>query len=174
MASLDLKKLSRIDQVIAGAGVLALIALFLPWYGVSVTGYSASVSGWSTSYGWLGALLIVAAGAAVILQRSATQMPRLPVGPAVLVLGLSVIGTVVVILRWATLPRGSGGVAGIAGYSYGPRVGIWIALIVGVVQAVAAIRLFRSSGEVLPWAEQGPTAAASTTPPPEAPESATP
>jgi hypothetical protein len=151
MAEFDWKRLSRQDQIVIGAGLLGFIALFLPWYGASVIGYSASVSGWSTSYGWLGGLLIVAAGAVLALWRAkAIKLPQ-SVGPAVLVFGLSLIGTVIVILRWITLPKGGGGVAGLATYSYGPRYGIFIALVVGIVQAIVAFMMFRASHEQLPW-----------------------
>jgi hypothetical protein len=155
MAGFDAKKLSRLDWFVVGAALVTFIALFLPWYGASAGGFSASVSGWSTSYGWLGALLIIVSGAYLFLLRSGVQLPKMPVGPAVFVLGTAVIGTVIVGLRWATLPRGSGGVSGIATYSYGPRAGIYIALIAGIVQAVYALRLFRASSETLPWAKSG-------------------
>ena len=46
----------------------------------------------------------------------------------------------------------SGGI-GVAGFSYGPRVGIYLTIVAGVVQVVAAVALFRSSGEKLPWAK---------------------
>ncbi|MGO9196112.1 MAG: hypothetical protein ACLQK4_03160 [Acidimicrobiales bacterium] len=154
MAAFDAKKLSRLDWGIAGAGGVALISLFLPWYGVSSGIYSASVSGWSTSYGWFGAVLIIAAGVYLVLQRSEVNLARMPVSPAVVVLGASAIGTLIVALRWLTMPSGSGGVAGVTVYSYGARVGIIIALIAGIVQAVCAFQLFRSSGEELPWAKQ--------------------
>lgn len=72
----------------------------------------------------------------MLLHRAgAIKLPATPVGPAVLLLGLSIIGTVIVILRWATLPRGGGGVAGIA----------------GVIQTVVAFTLFKASNETLPW-----------------------
>ncbi len=152
MAEFDLKRYTRQDQIIIGASLLAFVALFLPWYGASVDGFSASVSGWSTSYGWLGGLLVVAGGVIVLLHRAgAIKLPATPVGPAVLLLGLSAIGTVIVILRWATLPRGGGGVAGTAVYHYGPGAGIYIALIAGVIQTVVAFTLFKASDETLPW-----------------------
>lgn len=157
MATFDAKRLSTIDRVVVVAAAIALISLFLPWYGASTSslagGFSASVSGFSTSYGWLGGLLIVGAGIYLLLQRSQVEVPRLGAGPAVVVLGASVIGTVIVILRWVSLPRGHGGVAGVASYSYGPRIGIWLTLIVGIVQLVCALSLFRASGEKLPWSQ---------------------
>jgi apolipoprotein N-acyltransferase len=149
-ASFDWKKLSSTDRVIAITSLVALIALFLPWEGASGPGYSYSVSGFSTSYGWLGALLVIAAGVYLVMLRSGSTMPRTPYGPGVIVLGLSVIGAVLVIIRWISLPRGSYA-AGF--FNYGPRIGIFLALIAAVVQAVFALRLFRSTGEALPWAK---------------------
>ncbi|HWD25282.1 MAG TPA: hypothetical protein VG368_07435 [Acidimicrobiales bacterium] len=151
-----MSKLSPMDRGVAGAAVVALIALFLPWYGASSGVYSASISGFSTSYGWLGALLIVATGAYIVLLRSGAKLPSLPAGPGVIVLGASLMGTVIIAIRWISLPRGSAGVSGVTYFSYGPRVGIIIALIAGVVQAACALRLFRASGEALPWSSESP------------------
>ncbi len=152
MATFDVKKLSNLDKVIVGAGGLALISLFLPWYGVSSSFYSASVSGWSTSYGLLGALLITVVGLFVMMQRSDVNVPKMAVGPAVIVLGASVLGVLLILIRWVTLPSGSVHVSGVESYSYGADAGLFIALIAGIAQAFCAFKLFRSSGEALPWA----------------------
>jgi hypothetical protein len=77
VAKFDWKSLSTRDQVAIGASAVALIALFLPWYGVSADGFSASVSGWSTSYGWLGAILIIAAGGLLVAHRAGADTSRL-------------------------------------------------------------------------------------------------
>jgi len=161
MAAFDPKKLTPVDWVVAGGGALALIALFLPWYGWSAGPYSASVSGFSTSYGWLGGLLIVAAGVYLVLQRSQVALPRMSIGPAVALLGIAALGTLIVIIRWLTLPSGHvSGVPGtdVFGVSWGPRIGIYFALIAGLAQVVCAFLLFRASGEKLPWANQPPQA----------------
>ena len=147
----DSKKLSRLDWGVVAAGGVAFIALFLPWYGVSVAGFSASVSGWSTSYGWLGGLLIVAAAVWFLLWRSDVAIPKEPLSPLAATTGAAALGTLLVILRWATLPRGHAGIFGRSLYSYGPRVGIWITLVVGIVEVVCAGALFARSGEALPW-----------------------
>ena len=164
MATFDASKLSKLDWGGAGAAAVGLIALFLPWYGVSAGIFSASVSGWSTSYGWLGALLIVAAGVYLVLQRSQVNLPKAPAGAAVIVLGASLLGTLIVALRWLTLPSGHYGLAGVTYYSYGPRAGIIITLIVGIVQVVCAYRLFRLSGEAVPWSKPTPPATDPTPP----------
>lgn len=153
MAAFDWKKLSTADRVVAVTALIALIALFLPWYGWSGFGYSYSVSGFSSGYGWLGALLVFASGLYLVMLRSGSNMPKTGYGPGVIVLGGSVIGAIIVILRWVTLPRGSYGSA-LGSFSYGPRVGLILALIAGVVQTIYAVRLFRSSGEALPWASK--------------------
>ncbi|MGD0441805.1 MAG: hypothetical protein ABSB52_14420 [Acidimicrobiales bacterium] len=150
MASFDAKKFSRRDWAIVGAAGLGFICLFLPWYGWSAGPYSFSVSGWSTSYGWLGGLLIIVAGVYLALLRSDVDLAKMPLTPAVVVLGAAALGTLIVVLRWITLPSGH---LGLVGYSYGPSVGIYLTIVAGIVQVVAAVALFRSSGEKLPWAK---------------------
>lgn len=145
--AVDFKKLDKLDRVVVITAAIALVALFLPWYGVTSGPFSASVSGFSTSYGWLGALLIIAAGVYLLMLRSGSSMPKTSMGPGVLVLGASALGTLLVIIRWITLPKGGIGGA----YSYGPRIGIYFALVAGVVQAVISFKLFKASGEKLPW-----------------------
>jgi hypothetical protein len=156
MANFDLKRLSTEAKVVGGAALLALVALFLPWYGASVGGFSASVSGFSTSYGWLGGLLIVAAGAYVILVQSEVNLPKLPVSTTVAMLGAAILGTVIVALRWLTLPSGHGGSLGFT-YSYGPEVGIYLTIIAGAAECAVGVRRFRKSGEKLPW-DRSPSA----------------
>ena len=146
MAQFDMNKLDTSDRIVIGMGVLTLICLFLPWYGVSSGLFSASVSGFSTSYGWLGAILIIAAAAYLLALRSGSNVPKISYGPGVTVLGLSLIGTIIVALRWLTMPKG-----GFSGYSYGPEYGMYLTILAGVVQVVLAFRLFKASGETVPW-----------------------
>lgn len=162
MAKFDAKAVSRDDWGVIGAGGVALICLFLPWYGVSSGPFSVSESGFSTGYGWLGALLIIASGLYLLALRSQVDLSKMPTGPGVAVFGASVVGTVLVILRWLTLPSAHGGVTGVPAYrySYGPRVGIILTLLVGLVQVFFAMRFFRASGEKLPWSSAHPSTGA--------------
>lgn len=155
MAALDPKRLSRTDWLVVGAGAVALVALFLPWFGVSALGFSASVSGWSTSYGWLGGALIVLTGGFLALARSDVDVSGFPLSPALAVLAGAGVGTVIVLLRWITMPRAHAGLGGTTLVSYGPRLGIWLTMVVGVVQVVGAVALFRQSGETLPFRADG-------------------
>ena len=163
MAKFDTKRLSRLDWAVIGAAGLSFISLFLPWYGFSAGAFSASVSGWSTSYGWLGGLLIIAAGVYLAMVRSEVNLSNMPVTPAVVVLGASALGTLIVIIRWISLPSGHAGVLGVTAYSYGPRIGIYLTIVAGLVQVGGALALFRASGEKLPWAGSSPTTPQSNT-----------
>jgi hypothetical protein len=147
----DWKRFSTLDRVIAAAAVVAFIALFLPWYGVSIGPFSASVSGWSAGFSaWAGGLLLTAAGALVVLRRSGANFGGGRVGPSVLVTGIAALGLLLVIIRWLSFPTVHS-----AGFSYdvGAKYGIFIALIAGIAEVVAAIMALRASGEPMPWAQ---------------------
>ena len=146
----DAKRLSRLDWGVLVAAAVAFVALFLPWYGVSVAGFNASVSGWSTGYGWLGAALMAAAGVWFLLWRTQASLPTAPFSPLFATTAASALGLLLVVVRWASLPRGGGGILG-RSFNYGPRAGIWIALIAGIVEVVCAGLLLSKSGETLPW-----------------------
>ncbi len=144
--AIDIKQIKGMDRVVAVASVVALLSMFLPWYGVSAGPLSASTNGFGSGYGWLGAILVVAAGVYTVMLRSGTTMRTTSAGPATWVVSLSIVGTVLVALRWITMPSAS-----VGGFNYGPRIGIILALIAGIVQVVASLRLFRRSGERVPW-----------------------
>jgi hypothetical protein len=151
MAQFDINKLDTSDRIVVGAGLLALICMFLPWYGFSGLLGGASYSGFSSGWGWIGALLIVAAAVYLAMLRSGSNLPKTSYGPGVTVLGLSAIGTIIVILRWVTVPK-----AGFDGYGYGPKFGMYLTILAGVVQVILAFRLFKASGEKVPWESKKP------------------
>lgn len=166
----DWKSLSTLDRVIVGGAAVTLISTFLPWYGVSVLGFSVSVNGWSAgASAWAGALLLTAAGVLLLLRRMGRTVPAVGgVDPSVLVAGVSALGLLLVIVRWLSLPsyHGSGGVG--LDYSYGARYGLYVALIAGIAIVAAAVMEMRASGEQLPWAKSH-AAAEPVEPAPEAP-----
>lgn len=159
----DWKRLNTLDRVIAVGAVIAFIALFLPWYGASVGPFSVSVSGWSAGFSaWAGGLLLTAAGVLAVLRRSGANLGGGRVGPSVLVLGVAALGLLLVIIRWLSFPteHASG-----LNYSVGARYGIFIALIVGIAEVVAAVMDMRASGEQMPWATQSAAAGPKPTQP---------
>jgi hypothetical protein len=149
---IDWKKLDPLDRVVAITSAVTVVSMFLPWYGVSILGFNSSVSGFGSGYGWIGALLIIAAGLYLVMLRSGATMPQTSAGPGVVVLGLSAIGALFVAIRWLSLPSGGGGISGEA-YNYGPRIGIYLTLLAGIIQAFISFRLFKRSGESLPWSK---------------------
>jgi hypothetical protein len=175
----DLKNLNRMDQVVLGAGVLALLLSFFPFYGVTagVGGFhvSASVNAWH-SYGFLGVLLVLVATAAAAARIFAPgSVPQLPVGLHLIAAASSLLGLLICLLRGFTYDSPSG-----PGYSAGLRFTGYLFLLLVLVQTVAAFMLFRSSGEVMPdFKAMGnrtsnpavPPAYGSTPPPPGAPTS---
>lgn len=151
----DLKQLSTLDRVIAGGATVVFVASFMPWYGVSVGPFSASVSGWSAGFtAWAGALLLTLAGVLLVLRRSGATLPSLQVGPSVLVAGIAGLGLLLVIIRWVSLPRYH--VSDLS-YDAGARYGLYLALIAGIAEVAAAVMAMRASGESMPWTQaQGP------------------
>jgi hypothetical protein len=172
MPGFDLKQIKRNDQGILGAGILfLLLSLFIPFYGVSYSGRGGlgafanySVTAWH-SYGWLGVLLIVVAVGIVALRVFGNaSLPTLPVGPNLLVLGLSTLGTLLLLLRGFTYKTASAG-----GISVGLKWGAYVIFILAIAVVVFAFLNFKASGEKLAWDQ---TAMGSGTPaatPPAAP-----
>jgi hypothetical protein len=171
MPGFDLKQINRNDQGIVGAGIVAFIASFLPFWGVSSSGsgfhYSASVNAWH-SWGILGLLFVfVAAGIVAARVLGNKNLPKLPVGVNVLVAGLAGLGTLLLILRGFTYPHAS-----VPGGSYGVKWGGYVLFIVGIVETVFAFMNFKASGEKIAWDSSAipKSAPAGTAPtPPQAP-----
>lgn len=73
---MDLNKLSTADKVISGAGILFLISIFLPWWGLE--GGSNSGADYFLT-GWLPLLIIIVMVGQIALSRfSTTEIPTLP------------------------------------------------------------------------------------------------
>ncbi len=158
MAAFDPKKYGTNDWGVIGGGVLVLISSVLPWYGASFGGISTSDSGWGAGPTAILAILLCLAAAGFILARAAgVAMPSMPVGPALLVLGLSGLALLLIVIRFLTLPKGGGGILG-STFSYGPRIGIFLALIGALIQVGSAVLAFRTSGERMPTRGASPSA----------------
>src|SRR5215510_6345064 len=105
----DLKRLSPVDQVIGGASLILIITLFLPWFGISIGGYSASESGFS-AHGYLiipllTAILLIA----YLIMRAGWDDPplKLPVAHAPLLLVGTGIQFLIVLLAFLFKPAGT-------------------------------------------------------------------
>lgn len=166
MPAPDFRQLPRTDQAFLGAGVLVLIASFLPWYGVSYdfkfagvhSSGSASINAWH-SYATLGLLLMLAATALVAVQAfsPSTSLPDLPVSWNFLAAAVAAVGALLVLIRSLDLPSASG-----PGGNVGLRWGGWLLIVFSIALAVIGAWRLRESGEAMPWthspAPHSPTA----------------
>jgi hypothetical protein len=129
-------------DVIAGVGaVILVVALFLPWYGVSfeMAGFSKSASG--TGRDVLSSIdmvlfLISAAAIAIVAARAVGALPDPPARMAVLALGG--LAMLLVLYRIVDIPT-SGDVP--AHVELSRKVGIFIALVGGAAIAYGGGRL---------------------------------
>jgi hypothetical protein len=152
---MDLNKLGRTEQVLAGAGILLFIVSFFPWFSVSVNlgidggNVSDSANGWSTPSGfndWFPILLLLAYavvlalpafGVAVNVPFLATPTNRAFVG--LVLSALAVLLFAVQGLTYPSLPAGFGG-------SAGPSWGYYIALVIALAAGVQSYLGFTKSG----------------------------
>jgi hypothetical protein len=134
--------------------VLAFIDSFLPWYSVTVKAvavdgfsggsYGGSTNGWSSGFAaWFPLLLLLAIGIVVVLPAF-EQKINLPGGFALIGI-LSLVATILILLRWLTYPSvPSGGID--VGVSAGASFGTYIGLVLGIVATVFAYLSFTASG----------------------------
>ena len=157
-----MKQLSTLDRVIAGAAAVAFVTLFLPWYGVSVG--QLDVSGGGGVTGSVGAILLTAAGVVLVARKAGGSLRAgSHAAPSLLVAGLAATGLLLVIIRWLTLPRYDSSGPGLS-YSVGPRYGLYVALLAGIVETAAAVMVQRSATGQAPWERGKPEPEAPSAP----------
>jgi hypothetical protein len=160
------QEINRNDLGVMGAGVLALIASFFPFYGASVSSgvfhASANVSAWH-SYGFVGVLLLLIAAGAIAAQTFAgDSMPSLPVGLHVAAGAAAGLGTLILLLHGLTFSHPT-----FPGVSYGMKWGAYVIIVIGAIETVFAVLGMRESGEKMEW-QRSPA----SPPPPVAPPTA--
>jgi hypothetical protein len=154
----DSTKVTTLDWVVIGAGLLAYISSFFPWYrtSVSVLGIerSASVNAWNAGFGaWFSVLLLVVAGGLMVASMIVRQL-KLPASRSLITLGLSALAVVTILLRWVTFPDASGGsddlgnaeVGTLFTASSGAGYGLYLGLIAAIAAMVASLLRFRAEG----------------------------
>jgi hypothetical protein len=161
------KSLSKFDQGVLATGVLAFIVSFFPWYGFSVPGVtigtihegggSASISAWHSYSTFAILLILVATALAAVSIFAKDSVPDLPIGVTWLVAGLSVLGTLLELLRLLTVHHGDG---------FSIKWGGYLLVIVMAANSAFAVLAARAGSEPAPWENRGATA---PPPPPAAP-----
>jgi len=153
----DLSKLSTPDKVIFGGGILFLISMFLPWYGISSP--FGSVDNKGTSYflsGWLPLLLILLVCARVAITRFApdTKLPEIPIPWGQATLGAAAAAAVIVILRLAIASSKISGIS--VNVDLDRKYGLFLALIASVGVAVGAFMKYQAKEDDAGAAPSGP------------------
>jgi hypothetical protein len=134
---LDMSRLRRAEQIIAGGAVAFFIFLFFfNWYGVSTNASSIagvnlniSKSGWDTftNSRWIWLITIIVALASVVLVATQRKL-ELPVQPAMIVAALGALSTILILYRIIHHPTASASFGSFHA-SAGIKIGIWLGLI---------------------------------------------
>lgn len=121
---LDLARLAGADAVTGISTLVLFISLFLPWYGVSVLGFSAEVDG-LTGHGYLYLVLFMclAIGAYLIVSAGYAELPvTLPLSHQQRLLIGTGINALLVLLAFLVKP-------GDSGWRFGAFAGLLAALV---------------------------------------------
>ena len=141
-SQMDFSKLSQNQRIAVGGGVLAIISLFLPWYGFSSGGIGANIRGFDSGFfAWAGILLAIA-GAAILFLK-AMEISDVKVGnleAEQFALILAAIGVIFVLLRWIT-------------ETSLVKYGLFVGLISAVAVAYACFGATRDAGLDMPTTE---------------------
>ncbi|HEX6358293.1 hypothetical protein [Actinophytocola sp.] len=153
MAEFDVKRVTPLEWAGGGAGVLAFIVSFFPWYSIDFEGFGGgSLSAWNTGFlAWFSVLLLMGAGVLVLMPHFGVEVARLPL------IWLSIAGaaTVFILIRWLTLPDDGGlglGLLGDAGVDAGAGFGLIVGLLLAIVSTAAAALAFRTAPSPAPGA----------------------
>ena len=120
----NLNRLSRVDQVVGASSLILIITLFLPWFGVSLGGYSASESGFD-AHGYLIIPLLTAIAliAYLVMRAGWDHLPwKLPIEHAPLLLVGTGIQALIVLLAFLFKPPGTD-------WQFGAYLGLLAALV---------------------------------------------
>ncbi len=138
---IDLRRLSQVERVVAGATVVVLISLFLPWFGFGVYGDNFTVSGIS-AHGYLYVLLILTLAilAYLVLRAGWDQLPfTLPIAHGPLLLIGTGLQFLLVLIGFLDKPLS------LLSWEVGAYLGLIAAAVAAGPVIVPAIRSFQSS-----------------------------
>jgi len=141
-AQVPAPKPNAVDLVLAVAGVVALIASFLPYYAATHGYITEKASAWHGFFGWFAALVMVFAGVVALLPRFRPAM-RGSETTRMGVLGLGVVAVLCVILSMVIDPVGGGDT-----WTVVPAFGSYVALICALVILAGGFVLWRAARPV--------------------------
>lgn len=136
---MDLSKLSTGQRIALGGGAVLIIGLFVPWYGVSMLGISATANAFDAGFlAWFGAFLGIAA--AVLIGLKALQSRSVSAGglqTEQIALVLGALGTVLMVLKLLVDNDFT-------------RFGIYLSILAGAAVTYGAFQSMREAGLELP------------------------
>lgn len=139
---LDLKRLTRVDRLVAGGSLVAMISIWLPWYSISSAGQSASFSGtWGHGWLWLEFVLALALIGYLVLRAGSATAVRLPVAHAPLLLIGTSVQLLLILIAFADIPYSGLGM----GWDWAAFIGLLAALTAAGPLIVPAVRSFLES-----------------------------
>ncbi len=171
MAGPDVARVTALDWVVVGAGLLAYISAWLPWYtstaSVPILGITRLLrhdDAWHAGFGaWFSVLLLLACAGWVLAStmggRGRTTVMSL------IALSLSALAFITIVLRWATFPDASGGLGrvgqlgeinlgdiNLGGFSVTSSAdyGLGVALVAAIVATAASLLRFRAASRNTP------------------------
>ena len=133
----DLGRLTTVDRVIAGATLVTMISIWLPWFSASYSGVSGSVSG-THIHGWLWLEFLLGLALLAYLGARAAweQLPvRVPVAHELLLAAATGLQFLLIVIAFVARPSTDG----LAGYSISWDFGAFLALIASLVAAVPVV-----------------------------------
>jgi hypothetical protein len=146
---MDLSKLTNGQRIGLIGGIVVIINLFFPWFGISAGGFgSASGNAFDFGMAWLGSLLVIAG--AVILGLKAFGTTDVKIGAlkaeqiALLLAGL---GTIFVVLQ-LIIGHDAGGVLNLD-----RKFGVFLGPIAAIATTAGAFMAMQEAGISMPTAE---------------------
>jgi hypothetical protein len=160
---MDLRRVRRWEWLTGAAGIVLLVSLFLPWYGLDAFGNAtAAVTGSSTATAWQAfsvidiVLAVVALGAIALPVVAAMQRTAaVPQAFTALLMPFAIAAAVTAVVRLLDAPDVTGLGIGVEGAYYGPtnvhsgidvtrEIGAWL----GTFAALAVVLLdYRSMAD---------------------------
>ena len=152
MAGSGAARVTALDWIVVGAGLLAWGSSFLPWYtytaNVSILSINRSgsinVDAWHAGFGAYLSVLLLAVASVVVLVSTVGGL-GLTASRSLITLVVSVLALVTLVLRWVTFPDTSGGLGELGDVDLGSAfavssgAGAGVGLYLGLIAAIAAV-----------------------------------
>jgi hypothetical protein len=166
MAGASVAKVMVLDWIVIGAGLLAYISSFLPWYtstaSIPILGITRLLrhdDAWHAGPSAWASVLTLLAAAGWVLVTSMGGPAQRTAPRALVALALCALAFITIVLRWATFPDARGGLGRVAqlgdinlgevhlggafSVTSNADFGLVVALIAAVVATAAALLRFR-------------------------------